>query len=123
MEFFQEYILPHWPFVVFALIAAVVVQVVKSTIWTKAHADKKGRWQWFYWWGRKTLALHPVAAGALIGLIPGMPVSLDGAASMAGHACYYAAAGLVSCWAFDVVKALAKKRGIELTGVTNGDGK
>jgi hypothetical protein len=122
MEFVNEYVLAHWPFITFALVAGLTVQVFKAEVWTKRRAEAKGRWQWLFWWGRKTLALHPFVVGALLGLIPGMPTTVPAAESLAGRAVYYAAAGLASCWAFDVIQGLAKKRGIVLTGINNGSG-
>jgi hypothetical protein len=40
---------------------------------------------------------------------PGVPDTI------AAHILYYAAAGLVSTWAFNVLKSLARRRGIELS--------
>lgn len=105
--------LSHWPFLAFSLICAVVIQVAKATIWTKARAEHRGRGAGFFWWGRKTLPLHPVVVGALLGLIPGAPGSA-GVETPAALSLYYALAGLVSTWLFAVIKGLAKQRGIEL---------
>jgi hypothetical protein len=114
VEDIVQFLSDHWPFIVFALVASMVAQVFKSAVWTAKRADSKGVKGWFFWWGRKTLPLHPVFAGALFGLIPGLPVSPGVPETMAAHAMYYGAAGLASTWAFDVLKGIAKKRGITI---------
>jgi hypothetical protein len=113
-EFLEQHIFPHWPFIVFCLTAALVVQVFKGAVWTKARGDGKGVKAGFFWWMRKTLPLHPVAAGALFGLIPGLPTSPGIPETMASSALYYGAAGLVSTWAFDIIRGIAKKRGYDI---------
>lgn len=105
----------HWAFFTFALTAAMVMQVFKASVWTRARAESKGRAAGLFWWARKTLPLHPVAAGALFGLIPGLPLSPEVPETMASTCLYYAAAGLVSTWAFDILKGLAKRRGLDLS--------
>lgn len=104
-----EHVLPHWPFLIGALIFATIGQVMKSTVFGVERC-KKSR---LFWIGRKTLPLHPVATGLLVGLIPTIPVS-PGVEGLAASALYWAGAGLSSTWAFAVVRSLAKKRGVEL---------
>lgn len=105
----------HWPLLVFAAAASLVSQVFKAAVWTQKRAEGKGKSRHFFWWGRKTLPLHPVIAGALFGLIPGLPVSPGVPDTMGSHALYYAGAGLLSTWVFNVIKGIAKKRGIDLS--------
>ena len=114
-----ETIAPHWPFAAAALIFAFIGQVMKGAVWTEANflrwrIDKPNPILWrFFWWGRKTMPLHPVAAGALLGLVPNVPV---GAGIEGGPATvlYFAFAGVISTWAFALVKSWAKKKGIDL---------
>lgn len=115
-----SFVTSHWPFLVFALTAAIVVQIFKAAVWTEARAKGKGARAGFFWWARKTLPLHPVVAGALFGLIPGLPASPDVPETMAAHALYFAGAGLFSTWAFAVVKGVAKKKGIDIDLGTGG---
>jgi hypothetical protein len=115
-----DLVLAHWPFIVFTLVAAMVVQIFKGAVWTAKRAEGKGAKAGFFWWMRKTLPLHPVAAGALFGLIPGLPLSNGMEPTMATAMMYYAAAGLVSTWAFAVLKGIAKRKGIELP-TANGE--
>ena len=67
----------------------------------------------FLWWMRKTLPLHPVVYGVILGIIPGMPAS-PGVESIAAKCLYFAGAGILSTWIFSLAKQLLKKRGIEL---------
>ena len=108
----MDIIISHWPFMAFALIVAVTVQVLKATVWTMRRAEK-GKARGFFWWGRKTLPLHPVAVGCLVALIPGIPAS-EGVATLAAKMLYYAASGLTATWIFAVIKSLAKRRGINI---------
>lgn len=114
MQLLEQYIIPHWPFIVMCLAAALVVQVFKGAVWTAKRAEGKGAKAGFFWWMRKTLPLHPVVACALIGLIPGLPLSQGMEYTVATAVLYYGAAGLMSTWAFNVVKGLAKKKGLDL---------
>lgn len=119
-----EFVGAHWPFLVFSLTAAIVVQIFKASVWTAKRGEGKGAKAGFFWWARKTLALHPVVAGALFGLIPGLPVSPDVPDTMAAHALYFAGAGLAATWIFDLVKGVAKKKGVDLAlPGENGGGK
>ena len=105
----MDELLSHWPFVVTALCLATVGQAVKQTLWTKDNAAAFT----VCWWGYKTKAAHPVIVGALLGVIPGMPVS-PGVAEGSATVLYYAGAGIASTWGFALLKGFAKKRGYDL---------
>lgn len=113
-EFLAEHVwsLAHWPFMAWALVAMMIGQVMKSTVWTRQRAHTKGKLQWLFWWAYKTLPLHPMVGGCLLGLAwqdpegRGWPWS----ASMI----YFAAAGAMSVWLYQILKGLAKKKGIDL---------
>src|SRR3990172_3249977 len=111
----MDALLSHWPFAAAALIFSVVGQVMKSTIWTLSNVRKYyGSWQGhLLWWGRKTLPMHPAIAGAALGLVPGISAS-PGVTGTTMVILYYAMAGVCSTWAFDVVRGVAKSRGIEI---------
>jgi len=117
-----QFVSDHYPLLVFALTAAFVVQVFKSAVWTAKRADGQGTRAGFFWWMRKTLPVHPVVAGALFGLVPGLPVSPDVPETVAAHAVYYAGAGILSTWGFAIVKGVAKRKGIDISiPGANGD--
>jgi len=116
----MELALSHWPFLAAMLFFAVLTQVLKGTVFTQENVvkykTKKHVLGELIWWGRKSLPLHPVIFGMGLGFIPGVPVSA-GVETIAAKVFYFAFAGLVSTWAFAVVKSLAKKRGIDLEAV------
>ncbi len=111
MGFVNTHILQHWPFFSWLLIAMLIGQVVKNTVWTKKNAIKK-RPHWFWWWGRKTMVLHPVLGGALLGLAWQNPEG--GVEGITASMAYFAAAGGLSTWAYEGLKGLAKKKGVDL---------
>lgn len=111
----MEDVLSHWPFLAAAGIFAVVGQVMKGAVFTLARVRAARGWlHHVLWWGRKTLAFHPVLAGVALGFVPGMPVSPGVSESAAAHALYFAGAGVCSTWVFALIKGLLKSRGIEL---------
>ncbi len=109
------YSLAHWPFMAWAIIAAVIGQVMKASVWTRKRAYTKAKAQWVWWWGWKTLPLHPIASGFLLGLVWQNPETADPAWSWIASSFYFATAGALSVSLYQVVKGLAKKRGVSLT--------
>lgn len=130
IEWFEIAVKPHWPFVMATVSFMVIGQVVKSSIFTRprayavyedqlpsnvsylpgrARVKRKGRW--FWWWAYKTLPLHPMVTGLLLGwVIPEPEPGITGASSML----YFATAGACSVFVYQVIKGLLKKRNIEL---------
>lgn len=117
MEFVTEYLLPHWPFVVMALVLGSVGQVMRIQVWTKTRAAS-GK---FWWWMRATMGVHaPLAGVALAGLglllFGDVPVS-TGVEGTAAILLYYAGAGACSSWIFAAAKhGLKSHSAKELTG-------
>lgn len=113
MEMFQQYVLPHWPFLVMALILASVGKVMKEKVWTKEKAAKGG----FFWWMRALLPLHAPLTGVVIVLIGhlfgGMPVS-PGVEGLPAAMLYYAGAGWASSYIYSLGKHFLKSRGIKI---------
>lgn len=66
---------------------------ITKTIFTKKRAVRKSKLQWFWKTMRLTLPLHPICAGMMIGV-------LDTARGLS----YYALAGLLSVFLFDLVE-------------------
>lgn len=97
--------LQNWSFIAAMLAFASIGIAMKRLI----PAHLKGWRRWF----RATMPMHPVVAGALVGLIPGVPVGvpLD---TIAGRCFYFMLAGVFSTWAYSVVKQLLAKKGIVL---------
>lgn len=113
----QVWNISHWPFYAWAFIAMMIGQVFKSAVWTKTKAHTKGRWQWLFWWGYKTLPLHPIAAGCLLGLVWQNPEQSDPAWPLAASVTYFAAAGALSVTLYQILKGLAKRHGLEFDPV------
>jgi hypothetical protein len=107
----------HWPFLAASLGFAMLVQILKGTIYTKANIVKyKKSKPWLgelLWWLRKTLPLHPAIYGWFLGYIPEIPTS-PGIDAIAAKCLYFAFAGIASTWIFGILKSVAKKKGIEL---------
>ena len=105
-------LLPHWPFVAATLVFMLVGTVANKRIFTEAEAAKKRKLQWFFWWARKTLPLHPVVTGVLLGIVWKLPEA--GVDTLVERAAYFGLAGACSVFAYELLKGLAKKRGIDL---------
>ncbi len=138
IEWFETAVAPHWPFLMAAVVFMVVGQVMKGTVFTRARAyaqfvdqlpkrvsylpgrtrtKRKHRRLW--WWGYKTLPLHPVITGALLGLVISEPEpGIVGAQA----ALYFAGAGALSVFLYQVVKSLAKRQDIELPALPGQSG-
>lgn len=113
-RFAQEYLLPHWPFIVMAFILGSIGQVMKTRIWTKEAAAKSK----FFWYARATLPFHAMFAGGASALAAtlafgSVPVS-PGVEGTAAAMLYYAGAGAASSWLFGAFKYFLKQRGIDL---------
>lgn len=63
-------------------------------------AGKRG-WRGVY---EVTMPLHPMALGALVGLVPGLPRPAAFGTEMAGGALFYLSGGVLSVLAYDIAK-------------------
>lgn len=105
-SFIQTWVLPYWHLFVSAAVLSLFGEFFKKYVFTKARAKTNAVWLWV----RRTMPLHPVVAGALLGLIPGMPLP-DGVEGLTSSALYYAASGLLSTWGYNLFKQwLAAKK-------------
>jgi len=111
VEFINTNLLPHWPFVAAMMIFMVVGEVATKNVFTK-DAHKTNKPVWLFWWGRKTLALHPILAGMFLGLVWRNPEA--GVDTLVESMAYFALAGTCSVWAYEFLKGVAKKEGIDL---------
>jgi len=113
MEMVQQYVLPHWPFLVMALILASVGKVMKEKVWTKEKAAKSK----FFWVMRAFLPLHAPIMGVMIALVchpfGDMPVS-PGVEGLPSIMLYYAGAGWLSSYIYSLGKHFLKSRGIKI---------
>jgi len=113
----QEYILPHWPLLLVGLVFMVIGQFTSRKLFTRDRAYAKHSKKvvhWFWWWGRETLSLHPIAAGALLGLLWHNPESADPAWPVMASVAYFAGTGVLSLFAWSLLRGYLKKKGITL---------
>lgn len=104
-------ILPHWPFFAAMCFFMITGRVMTQNVFTKtAHLENKP--VWFWWWGRKTLPLHPILLGILLGIIWRKPE--PDIVRLIPRMGYFSLAGGLSTWCYEFIKSLAKKRGIDL---------
>jgi hypothetical protein len=114
LEAMINFATPHWPGLAWATIATVIGQVMAHRVFTEANARRPGRFQWAWWWARKTLPLHPVLAGALLGLMWTNPEGADPAWPRVASAMYFAFFGAMSIWIYQVLKDLLKRKGFDI---------
>jgi len=108
MEFLSSVfgaILPHWPFLVIALIWSVVAQILKVNLFTPRNARK---WRWAFW-GRRALPVFLLLLGGLVGAFwpgetsPGISATLPKIVYFMGAAC-------VSIVGYNVVRTWVKRK-------------
>lgn len=110
-DFVTTQVLPHWPFAAAMVVFSIIGEVTTRNVFTK-DAHRKNKPVWFWWWGRKTLALHPLLAGLVLGLFWRNPE--PGVDTLVESCAYFAMAGGFSVWAYEALKGFAKKEGYEI---------
>lgn len=103
MEAFFTYLWPHWPFFAWCALAAALGKYFAREVFPKSAT---AGWRVF---GRRTLPLHPVLAGALLGCFWRSP---EPSVTGLGAVVYFATAGALSLWFFEFVRRVLKKHGI-----------
>lgn len=108
----QEYVLPHWPFIMMAFVLGGMGVVAKRSVWTKEAAAQSR----FMWHMRSLLPLHAPVAGAMIAafcetVLGEMPVS-PGVSGLAGVMLYHMGAGAASSHLYGAIRYLMKAHGI-----------
>lgn len=127
--FISANVLPHWPFLTVTLVFTVVGKFTSGKMFTRVRAYRKikGPWynpwenQWFWWWGRETLSLHPILSGILLGLVWANPEMADPAWALPASVGYFAGAGVSSLFVWNLLRGYAKKRGYDLSLPGNSD--
>lgn len=104
-------LLTHWPFVVAFGVFYVVGRTMKNGPLSAKNAAR-------YPWVRQVrrwfpLPLHPILAGVALGLVPGVPVSLDANANAWGPALYFGGAGALSVVWHDLFREWQKHKKTE----------
>lgn len=96
----------HWPFWSWAFIASLLGQWVSMKVFTRPNAYMKRKSQWFWWWGRESLPLHPVAAGFMLGWFWKNPEGENWAGI--GDNMYFAMAGFASLFVWVLIRGVYK---------------
>lgn len=108
--------LERWPFWSAVLVFTIIGQFMSKSFFTRfrAYAAYPNVWEKHFWyWGRETLTLHPLFAGALLGTLWMDPENAHW--TRIASAMYFATAGAVSLFAWTLIKAFAKRRGVDLS--------
>lgn len=98
---------PWLPIVIIAVVLAYLGKFFTAKVWTKEAAERNA----FMRVMRKTLPLHPVVAGALVGFIP-MPTAPVFEANVWGQVLQGVLAGVLSVWGYDAVREWLKRKGL-----------
>lgn len=98
---------PWLPIVIIAVVLAYLGKFFTAKIWTKDAAERNALMRFM----RKVLPLHPVVAGALIGLIPAVPVAPVFTDGIWGRVLQGVLAGVLSVWGYDAAREWFKRRG------------
>jgi hypothetical protein len=109
----EKYIIPHWPWITFSAIAAMLGQWFKTNIFTKERAlvysTSRRRFHYVtFYWGRRSMPLHPMFLGFFLGYF-WLPEGLEPLASNF----YFAVAGMCSLWFFEAITRVLKAKGVE----------
>lgn len=93
----------NWPFVAVAVILAIVGEVVKSIVIKGQKTDQIGLKGLFV----RTLPLHPVIAGGLLGLVLSATIPEELATGgTVSSILYFALSGALSTWIYNFLKKL-----------------
>lgn len=108
-----EMAMEHWPFLVMAAVFWTIGHFMETSVFTRARAYDKGKLQWFWWWGRESMELHPLVAGALVGLLWANPEHADPAWPWMASVGYFMGAGFVSLFGWLIITKVLVKFGIK----------
>lgn len=107
---------PYWGWLSTVVILALIGETLKRHVFT---ADLIEVSRIARWW-RRTMPIHPVVGGMLIGLVPGVPLP-DDVSGTVQAVLYYGAAGAFSVWAYDVARTAEKYARLEVSDETEDD--
>lgn len=117
VKFFQEWVMPHWPFFSAALILGAIGLQAKK-IFTEELAEKNK----VVWWLRATMPIHPTLAGLIIGAMNVLPTS-GPVTDAAGSALYFGLAGTFSSQIYNAFTHFMERRLKRANGGAKPDAK
>lgn len=106
----QEFIVAHWPFCIMAAVFWIVGHFMETSVFTRARAYEPSKAQWFWWWGRESMELHPILAGVALGLVWTDPEFAGWSFPTAVG--YFAGAGVVSLFGWLIVRKVMERFGV-----------
>jgi hypothetical protein len=116
---YAAYLIKFWPLASVSLILMVAGQFFSLRVFTKENAyapyskDAAGKLaRFFFWWGRESLPLHPIAVGWFIGKCWTDPMKLGW--GVGSSVCAFMGCGAVSLFLWVILKGKAKEYGIVL---------
>jgi hypothetical protein len=104
-----------WPFWSTVLVFTIIGQFTSTKLFTRERAYQEHGAAWknhLWWWGRETLMLHPIAAGAALGALWQDPQGQGW--PLVGSMMYFGVAGVLSLGAWAAIRGFAKKKGVDL---------
>lgn len=118
----ELFTLDHWPWMAICVIFTIIGQFTSTRLFVRERAytdygsNLAGKMQhWFWYWGRESLPVHPILAGAMLAMVWVNPEGADPAWGVPATAAYFGSSGAISLGAWMWLKAKAKARGITLT--------
>jgi hypothetical protein len=120
-QFLTEHVysLIHWPFLTLAVVLMFVTQVLKNTVLYPNRISKKSKYQWMYWWSYKTLPLHPLLMGAVIGCLWVNPENSYPEWPVINSVFYFMMSGALSVSLYQIIKGVFKRRNININFFDN----
>ena len=101
-----EILYSHWSFLAVSILLGLIGEVVKTLVLPKDEL----KYNKFHTFFAKTMPLHPVLAGALIGLfLTTLLPDFIMTGGLIASVLYFACAGAASTWAYDSAKKLMPK--------------
>ena len=129
MDLTFEFLETHMPFLAVALSLWLIGHFAERSVFTTARVGefprpKRGRpdrrtlarklHHWFFYWGRESLELHPLATALLIGHFWTNPEGADPAWAPWASEAYFVLAGVASLVGWKVVQILGRRFGVQL---------
>lgn len=109
MDLDLSLIFVHWPFIAAFGLFYTVGRIMKNGPLSSERALEvpwvRSVRRWF------PLPLHPIMFGVLLGLVPGVPVSLDADKARFGASLYFGAAGVLSIVWHDLYREWSRHKG------------
>lgn len=109
----MDFVIAHYPFFVMAGVFWVIGHFMETSVFTRKRAHAEGKTQWLWWWGRESMELHPMIAGAVTGLIWRNPELADPAWPLMMNCAYFMGSGVTSLFGWLLATKVMEKLGLK----------